>query len=221
MRLSVTATILAAVASDAAAMWNQCGGIGWQGSTKCEDGSICMLINPYYSQCVPDPGAPTTTPTPTTPTPTTVTPTTPINTCGPSVVAGALLPRASGPPIHALDGWAKDTWLQKSKTSSNAILGPASSKGWYLPSSTIRLIYGICPQFLYLNVLNASTSYKPMSFDIAAKTSNWNYGGDGTLTINGTNTFITCSDGALYFQTGKDLPAGNCTTTRLTTHTDI
>ncbi|KAJ1536245.1 hypothetical protein HK096_000073, partial [Nowakowskiella sp. JEL0078] len=34
-------------------MYNQCGGIGYSGSTFCETGSICKYQNAYYSQCLP------------------------------------------------------------------------------------------------------------------------------------------------------------------------
>ncbi|EKM56584.1 glycoside hydrolase family 5 protein [Phanerochaete carnosa HHB-10118-sp] len=33
--------------------WQQCGGIGFTGSTTCVSGSVCSVINDYYSQCVP------------------------------------------------------------------------------------------------------------------------------------------------------------------------
>ncbi|KAG8730474.1 hypothetical protein FRC12_020255 [Ceratobasidium sp. 428] len=199
--------------------WGQCGGIGWSGPTICVTGWTCVYLNPYHSQCLQDSTTSTSVPTSTSaPTVTSTTATATSTGCVASKVAGALMPRSSGPPIHALDGWAKGTWLQKSKTSSDAILGPNSSKGWFLPAGTIRLIYGTCPQFLYLNVLDAKTSYKPLSFDNNVKTTDWNYSGaDGAISRSGNTTFIACDTGALYFQTGKDFPKGNCTTTRLTT----
>ncbi|QRV83107.1 Fungal cellulose binding domain protein [Ceratobasidium sp. AG-Ba] len=220
MYFKFTTLLPAAIAATSALAqqkgWGQCGGIGWTGAITCVDGWSCVYSNPYFSQCLLAPSSSSI------PTATTTTTTATSTGCVASNAAGALMPRASGPPIHALDGWAKDTWLQKSKTSSNAILGPAISKGWYLPASTIRLIYGTCPQFLYLNLVDASTSYKPLSFDISAKTTNWNYvGADWAISLNGSTAFITCDTGALYFQTGTELPPGNCTTTRLTTRSDI
>ncbi|RDB24215.1 putative endo-1,4-beta-xylanase C [Hypsizygus marmoreus] len=64
----------------AVAVWGQCGGIGYNGDTKCDAGSTCVYSNDWYSQCLPG-AAPTTTPqppitTPTTPPPTSA-PTTP------------------------------------------------------------------------------------------------------------------------------------------------
>jgi hypothetical protein len=35
--------------------YEQCGGIGWSGPTKCELGWTCSKCNDYYSQCVPAP----------------------------------------------------------------------------------------------------------------------------------------------------------------------
>ncbi|EKM58934.1 glycoside hydrolase family 10 protein [Phanerochaete carnosa HHB-10118-sp] len=50
----------------AVAVWGQCGGIGYAGSTVCDAGSHCVYENDYYSQC--QPGA-ATTPPPVTATP--------------------------------------------------------------------------------------------------------------------------------------------------------
>ncbi|KAF8206844.1 glycoside hydrolase superfamily [Mycena galopus ATCC 62051] len=38
-----------------AAVWGQCGGIGWSGCTQCATGSTCVAQagNAYYSQCLP------------------------------------------------------------------------------------------------------------------------------------------------------------------------
>jgi endo-1,4-beta-xylanase len=43
------------------ALWGQCGGQGWSGSTTCVSGAQCEKINDWYSQCVP--GSGTTNPT--------------------------------------------------------------------------------------------------------------------------------------------------------------
>ncbi|KAJ1550926.1 hypothetical protein HK096_004200 [Nowakowskiella sp. JEL0078] len=40
-------------------VYGQCGGIGFTGSTCCTAGNTCVVLNPYYSQCVP--GTVTTT----------------------------------------------------------------------------------------------------------------------------------------------------------------
>jgi len=36
-----------------AALYSQCGGIGWTGATTCVAGSTCTVSNSYYSQCLP------------------------------------------------------------------------------------------------------------------------------------------------------------------------
>ena len=34
------------------AIYGQCGGIGYSGSTTCVSGSTCFVQNKYYSQCL-------------------------------------------------------------------------------------------------------------------------------------------------------------------------
>ncbi|KAF7369855.1 Glycoside hydrolase family 5 protein [Mycena sanguinolenta] len=43
-----------------AGLYGQCGGTGWSGPTTCVSGSVCTVLNDYYSQCLP--GTATTTP---------------------------------------------------------------------------------------------------------------------------------------------------------------
>ncbi|KAJ7104083.1 endoglucanase [Mycena belliarum] len=61
MKTLVALTTLAIAVSPAAAVavWGQCGGQGWTGSTVCDAGSTCVVSNPFYSQCLP--GTATTT----------------------------------------------------------------------------------------------------------------------------------------------------------------
>ncbi|KAF7799321.1 hypothetical protein EIP86_010553 [Pleurotus ostreatoroseus] len=33
--------------------WQQCGGIGYTGETTCVSGTVCTVVNSYYSQCLP------------------------------------------------------------------------------------------------------------------------------------------------------------------------
>ncbi|KAF7799980.1 hypothetical protein EIP86_011223 [Pleurotus ostreatoroseus] len=67
--VAVAATLVSS--ANAVAVWGQCGGIGFTGSTVCDAGTSCIVVNSYYSQC--QPGAATTAPgsttTPTAPAP--------------------------------------------------------------------------------------------------------------------------------------------------------
>ncbi|KAF8896326.1 endoglucanase [Infundibulicybe gibba] len=61
-------TILVAIGTPAAAVavWGQCGGINYGGSTTCDSGSSCVYVNDFYSQCQPGatgtiPSGPSTT----------------------------------------------------------------------------------------------------------------------------------------------------------------
>lgn len=42
---------LAQTAGIAVPKYGQCGGVGYPGSTICDDGLMCLVINQYYSQC--------------------------------------------------------------------------------------------------------------------------------------------------------------------------
>ncbi|KAG8938067.1 hypothetical protein FRC04_009748, partial [Tulasnella sp. 424] len=48
------------------AVWGQCGGQNYSGSTTCAAGSTCVFSNPYYSQCLPNSQVTSTTTTTTT-----------------------------------------------------------------------------------------------------------------------------------------------------------
>ncbi|KAJ6600730.1 SGNH hydrolase-type esterase domain-containing protein [Mycena sp. CBHHK59/15] len=41
--------------------FGQCGGEGWTGATTCVAGTVCIVQNPFYSQCVPGTGVPPST----------------------------------------------------------------------------------------------------------------------------------------------------------------
>ncbi|KAJ3565213.1 hypothetical protein NP233_g7781 [Leucocoprinus birnbaumii] len=62
-RLTGFASLLALIPFAAAqvAEWGQCGGIGWTGGTTCVSGTVCTVLNPYYSQCLPPTSSATTT----------------------------------------------------------------------------------------------------------------------------------------------------------------
>ncbi|RDX57114.1 endo-1,4-beta-xylanase C precursor [Lentinus brumalis] len=56
MKLSTSFSLLAAIIPYALAQspeWGQCGGIGWSGATTCVSGTVCTVMNAYYSQCIP------------------------------------------------------------------------------------------------------------------------------------------------------------------------
>jgi endoglucanase len=49
---SVAATTTASSCSNGVAMWGQCGGETYTGSTTCICGAVCVYSNPWYSQCL-------------------------------------------------------------------------------------------------------------------------------------------------------------------------
>ncbi|KAF5359257.1 hypothetical protein D9756_003502 [Leucocoprinus leucothites] len=54
-RLAAFASLLVLIpfAATQVAEWGQCGGMGWSGGTACAAGLECVVLNPYYSQCLP------------------------------------------------------------------------------------------------------------------------------------------------------------------------
>ncbi|KAF8900508.1 putative endoglucanase [Mucidula mucida] len=42
-----------------APVWGQCGGTGWTGPMTCAEGSVCTVLNSFYSQCTPGTAAST------------------------------------------------------------------------------------------------------------------------------------------------------------------
>jgi len=59
-------SLLASAANAQVAVWGQCGGIGFTGSTTCASGSACVVVNAYYFQCQPGAASTTSATSPTT-----------------------------------------------------------------------------------------------------------------------------------------------------------
>ncbi|OCL08445.1 glycoside hydrolase family 6 protein [Glonium stellatum] len=57
----LVAVALGTVVEAQVAVYGQCGGSGYSGSTACASGSYCSKINDYYSQCLPGSGGAATT----------------------------------------------------------------------------------------------------------------------------------------------------------------
>ncbi|KAK3290199.1 endo-xylanase [Chaetomium fimeti] len=55
--LPIVLAVAPAVVFAQSALWGQCGGQGWSGSTSCVSGTKCEKVNDWYSQCVPGSGS--------------------------------------------------------------------------------------------------------------------------------------------------------------------
>lgn len=102
-------------------------------------------------------------------------------------------------------------------------LGPESSSGYFTIGSMITL-NSDDGSSLYLNVnTSATTSYKPLSLDATATTTDWGLEGDTIITTNPRQlNFIACPTSNttvydVYLQNGNDTPAGT-TCTLVTMH---
>ncbi|KAM5530967.1 hypothetical protein V8D89_015349 [Ganoderma adspersum] len=200
--------LLAARVSAQSPVWGQCGGAGWAGSTTCAAGSVCTVLNDYYSQCIPGSGVTSTVPS-TNPTPTT-TVTDPVP---PSTMSSGATP--TGSQIRAVEAPVYHFYLQNN--DGTPMLGPEVSSGYFTIGSTISLS-GSADGTLYLNLnSSAATSYKPLTLDAVATTTDWGLEGDTIITTDPRQlNFLACatSDASffdVYLQTGNDTPtSGSC-----------
>ena len=156
-----------------------------------------------YSQCLPGSNTPGPSSVPPTTTPTTPTPT----SVPPTTTTRCSVPRTTGPAYQASssNSWAYGSFLQRDKVSGGPplswckhrltrghfigqpVLGPKSSRIWF--QSSLRII-GLCP-YVYGNVDQASTSYKPLSFDGISNTS-WS-GTTALIQNQSYSNFVACT----------------------------
>ncbi|KAI0030934.1 hypothetical protein K488DRAFT_53129, partial [Vararia minispora EC-137] len=102
------------------------------------------------------------------------------------------------------------------------VLGPETSSGYFTIAGTIALT-GADGSVVYLNVNESGTaSYKPLTLDNVATTTDWGLEGDTIITTNPRQlNFLTCptTDAnfwEVYLQEGNDQPAGQtCSLTSL------
>lgn len=107
-------------------------------------------------------------------------------------------------------------------TEGVPVLGPEASSGYFTIDGTIAL-NGADGTSLYLNVdESAATSYKALTFDSAAVTTDWGLEGDTIITTSPRQlNFLACatSDATVYdvyLQEGNDTPSGQtCSLTSL------
>ncbi|KIJ67933.1 carbohydrate-binding module family 1 protein [Hydnomerulius pinastri MD-312] len=173
--------------------WGQCGGQGWTGPTTCVAGYVCTASSPYYSQCIPGTVSPTTT-----------------VSGGPTSTSTG--PTPTGSQIRADQDPVYHYYLQNQ--NGVPVLGPEASSGYFTIGSTIS-INNADGTKLYFNVNETvSTSYKPLTFDAAATTTDWGLEGDTIITTNPRQlNFLACATSDttvydVYFQEGNDTPAG-------------
>ncbi|PPQ67282.1 hypothetical protein CVT25_005866 [Psilocybe cyanescens] len=182
-------------------------------------GYTCTFSNPYYSQCLP--GAATVTIPQSTSTITSISTTTKSTTTiggGTTTTATTTATGAAptGSQIRSVQAPVYHFYLQNS--GGVAVLGPEASAALFTISGTISLNQAGGSK-LYLNLDNSGTaSYKTLTFDATATTTNWGLEGDTIITTNPRQlNFIACSTSSstiytLYLQTGNDTPAGvSCT----------
>jgi len=98
------ATLIASAVAQSP-VWGQCGGIGWTGSTTCQSGACCTVLNDWYSQCLP--GSCNQPPTTTTSTTTTTTSSSPPTSTGGTAGCGKS-PISSGRYTTTVNGRTRE-----------------------------------------------------------------------------------------------------------------
>jgi len=201
--ITVLACIVVKVTAQSA-VWGQCGGIGWAGSTSCAAGSVCTVLNDYYSQCIPG-ASPPTTAAPTGPT------TTPPTTAPPSTTTVSA-PAPSGSQIRSDQDPAFHLYLQN--LDGAPVLGPEASSGYLTIAGTITLNNADGSQLFLNEDEGAPTSYKALTLDATATTTDWGLEGDTIITTSPRQlNFLACASSTagyydLYLQEGNDTPSG-------------
>ncbi|KAH4507740.1 hypothetical protein HBI88_125890 [Parastagonospora nodorum] len=116
-------------------------------------------------------------------------------------------------------------YLQASTSSpSTPVLGPESSAAEFTIGGTIQSR----STSLYLNVQNATTSYKPLKWESTATTTAWGLEGDTIITVQGSSygrqlNWLVCKSAEaayydLYLQLGSDTPSGRSCSNYQTIH---
>jgi len=210
--LSYAIVALAALVNAQGGAWSQCGGIGWTGATTCVSGYTCTVSNPYYSQCLPGAASTTSTVIISPPTSSTVSSSTVTVTGTPTSTGTGSTATPTGEQIRTDQDPAYHLYLQD--INGIPTLGPEASSGYFTIGSTIQL-NNANGTSLFLNVdANATTDWKPLSFDATATTTTWSLSGD-TIIYGNLQNFIVCpitgsANYNLYLSTTNNMPS-NCT----------
>ncbi|RPA81238.1 hypothetical protein BJ508DRAFT_115648 [Ascobolus immersus RN42] len=201
--------------------WGQCGGINYSGATTCVSGHYCSKLNDYYSQCIPGtapgggtPSSTTSVVQPTNPPSSTFTTSTRTSTTAPSPTS-----TGTGKQIRGVKDPIYHLYLQETAANLPVMGSEASSDRFIISGSIKNERTGN-----FLNIQDASTSYKPLKFEATATTTGWALEGDTIVTANGSPygrqlQFLACNTATsgqykLYLQTGNSMPAGETCTTQ-------
>ncbi|KAF8602401.1 hypothetical protein BDV93DRAFT_607609 [Ceratobasidium sp. AG-I] len=131
---------------------------------------------------------------------------------------------AVGTQIRGVQDPVYHLYLQNS--GGTPVLAAESTAASFVISGSISLVSS--SPTVYLNVLSASTSYKPLAFNSTATTTNWGLEGDTIITTTSSPwgrqlNFLACATSTtgkydVYLQTGSDVPSGRTCTNYITLH---
>ncbi|KAI0785609.1 hypothetical protein C8Q75DRAFT_322050 [Abortiporus biennis] len=112
------------------------------------------------------------------------------------------------------------------ENAGQLMLGPESSSGYFTISGGTITLNNSNGTNLFINVQeSASTSFKPLTLDTTATTTDWGLEGDTIITTAPRQlNFLTCSSTTtegywdVYLQEGSDVPSGQTCTNYITLH---
>ncbi|KAH7080146.1 1, 4-beta cellobiohydrolase [Paraphoma chrysanthemicola] len=156
----LAAAALAPAINAQGSLYQQCGGIGFSGSTSCVSGAYCSKINDYYSQCLPGtaPGATSaaatsnaatsrTVPSSATPPPATTLKTS-ATASGPATVSSAAPVPDSGNPLKGKSFFANPYYSSEVYSLASPSLVAAGSTALAAKATNVAKV----PSFYWLDV---------------------------------------------------------------------
>lgn len=105
------------------------------------------------------------------------------------------------------------------------VLGPEDTSGYFVIDGTIALSSTTGDAPLYLNVdESAAASYKPLTLNTTATTTDWGLEGDTIITTDPRQlNFLVCATSdanvwSVYLQEGNDMPSGDTCSNDISLH---
>ncbi|EIM81283.1 uncharacterized protein STEHIDRAFT_67181, partial [Stereum hirsutum FP-91666 SS1] len=105
------------------------------------------------------------------------------------------------------------------------VLGPEDTSGYFVIDGTIALSSTTGDSPLYLNVDESATaSYKPLTLNTTATTTDWGLEGDTIITTDPRQlNFLVCATSdanvwSVYLQEGNDVPSGETCSNDISLH---
>ncbi|KAG6917927.1 Beta-glucosidase cel3A [Tephrocybe rancida] len=153
-------SLVPAFVNAAQPIYAQCGGIGWTGDTTCASGTVCTVLNDYYSQCLTGSTTASTSVT-TTPTSVSTTTTKPTTTTSTSSAPSSTATPAAGNPFTGYQIYLTPFYANE-VTAAAAAISDSTQKAKALKVANI-------PTFTWFDVIAKTSTLGTYLADASAK----------------------------------------------------